>query len=188
MRRVPRARLPVGMRRMPRLPRCGAHPVLRTAAHARFANPACEGSSMHTPIEAITAMSSDPATRAYANLAQVQPVDIAALARPGAADTPAGSAFASLAPPPPAPAFTPGAEWTRTLQTVGDAFTHGLNREPLKEMETLLQQSISSGQPASPEQLMLVGLKIQEGSAVSSFLSQAVNNTRQSLQTLVERS
>jgi hypothetical protein len=143
---------------------------------------------MQTPIEAITAMSSDPAARAYAQLPQAQPVDIAALAQPGTVNAATGSAFASLATPPPPPAFAPGAEWTRTLETVGEAFTKGLNREPLKEMETLLQGAVTSGQPASPEQLLLVSLKIQEGSAVSSFLSQAVNNTRQSLQTLVERS
>jgi hypothetical protein len=115
-------------------------------------------------------------------------VDIAALAQPSATQAASGSGFASLAAPPPQPAFTPGVEWTRTLQTVGEAFTHGLNRQPLQEMEAMLHEAVVTGRSASPEELMLVGLKVQEGSAVSSFLSQAVNNTRQSLQTLIERS
>ena len=139
---------------------------------------------MQVPIESIGSAQASPAALAYGQLPDPQAVDLAALAQPGAAN----SAFATLAAPPPTPAFTAGGEWVRTAQTVGDALTNGVNRPHLKEMEDLLKQSVSSGQPASPEQLMLVSLRLQEGSALSTFLSQAVNNTRQSLQTLIERS
>ena len=148
---------------------------------------------MQAPIEAISSAAANPAARAYGQLPDVQAVDMAALAASAAPAAPAatatgGSGFASLAMPAAAPAFTAGAEWNRTLSTVSDAFTQGLNRPHLKEMESLLSQAVTTGQPASPEHLMLVGLRLQEGTAVTSFLSQAVNNTRQSLQTLIERS
>jgi hypothetical protein len=138
---------------------------------------------MHAPIEPVGASATDPAARAYGQLNTPQAHDIAALA----AAAPAGG-FASLAVAPTPPAYTAGAEWTRTLSSVADAVSHGVNRPHLQAMQQILEQSVATGQSASPEQLMLVSLRLQEGSAVASFLSQAVNNTRQSLQTLIERS
>jgi hypothetical protein len=138
---------------------------------------------MQVPVEAISG-AGNPAA-AYQQLPDPQPVDISKIAAAGPADH---NAFATLAKPAPPPTNAAKVEWTAVADTVSNAMHNGVVKPHLKELEGMLKEATATGQPAKMEDLMLVSMKVQEGSAVTSFLTQAVNSTRQSLQTLVERS
>ncbi len=153
---------------------------------------------MQTPIDAIAGLGAG--ARAQARLPDPQPVDLAALAASGAqtgsvrgaaaasAVAPASPAFAALSLPPPLPAFSAATEWNSVLGSVGQVMRDGAIKPHMKELQGMLEHARAKGQPVPVEELMLVSMRMQEGTAVTSFLTQAVNNTRQSLQTLVERS
>jgi hypothetical protein len=152
---------------------------------------------MQIPIDAIAGLGAG--ARAQARLPDPQPVDLAALAASGPqtaavrgaaapSATPASPAFAALSLPPPLPAFSAATEWNSVLGSVGQVMRDGAIKPHMKELQGMLENARAKGQPVPVEALMLVSMRMQEGTAVTSFLTQAVNNTRQSLQTLVERS
>ena len=142
---------------------------------------------MTVPIEpiSVTGSARGPSTQ----LPDPQPVDFSQWGSGNSnGATNNGGAFAAFTPPPAAPANAARVEFAAVQSTVTDALRNGVVKPHLKEMQTLLENAVSSGQPVPTEELMLVSMKIQEGSAVTAFLTQAVNSTRQSLQTLIERS
>jgi hypothetical protein len=156
---------------------------------------------MQIPIDAIAGLGAG--ARVQARLPDPQPVDLAALAASGPqtaavrgaaaagaapSATPASPAFAALSLPPPLPAFSAATEWNSVLGSVGQVMRDGAIKPHMKELQGMLEHARAKGQPVPVEALMLVSMRMQEGTAVTSFLTQAVNNTRQSLQTLVERS
>lgn len=111
----------------------------------------------------------------------------AALAQQSAAAA-SGGAFAQLHSPPAPLNYSPGADMQSVGQTVSDAMREGVTKPHLQALHTLLEHSLASGRAVPTEQLMLVSLQLQQGQAISAFITQAVQSTRQSVQTLVERS